>query len=501
MANEVVEIFDEDLAAHVPDGATLALTGSGVFLEADAVFAVLERSFLQSGHPRDLTIIHALGIGDGRGSGLSRFAHEGMVRKVIGGHWSWSPPMQALARENRIEAYSLPSGVISTLMRESGAGRPGLVTRIGLGTFVDPRVDGGRCNASARDRLVELIDIGGETYLHYKPLRIDVAIVRGSDVDRRGNVSFAREPADLDACALALAAHNTGGRVICQVERRLGARVLPSRLARLPGILVDAVYVAPGQRQTHLPEYDPHISGEAPTDRLAQARAPELPVGLRRTIAERAMRETEGARSVNFGFGIPGGIPGLLKAANAATYWGTIEQGIHNGEMLDGKMFGAARDPDAIIPSVDQFDFYSGGGIDIAFLGMGQMDSRGNVNVSMMDGRLVGPGGFIDIAQTARKVVFCGAFEAKGLEIETDAAGRLAIRKYGRIPKLVAEVEHITFSGDQARRNGQAVLYVTERAVFRLGHESVELIELAPGIDLQRDVLERIGFTPAIRLT
>lgn len=500
MTNDVVEISAQDLPAYVADGATVALTGSGVFLEPDAVFAALEKSFLETGHPRDLTLVHALGIGDGATSGLNRFAHAGMVRKVIGGHWSWSPRMQALARDNRIAAYSLPAGVISTLLRESGAGRPGLITKIGLGTFADPRIDGGRCNATADEDLVTLIEIDGETYLRYRPLKIDVGIVRGSQADRRGNVAFVREPADLDACAVALAAHNNGGKVICQVERRLGSRLCPSRLARLPGILVDAVYVAPDQKQTHAPSYDPHISGEAPTDRVAPPRPVTPPAGLRRLIAERALREIGDARSVNFGFGIPGGIPALLKAANGVSYWGTIEQGIHNGDMLDGNMFGAARDPDAIIPSVDQFDFYSGGGIDVAFLGMGEMDGHGNINVSMIDGTLVGPGGFVDITQSARKVVFCGSFEAKGLEVARAEDGRLAIRRPGQIPKLVRAVGHITFSGDQARRRGQEVLYVTERAVFRLGRTGIDLIELAPGIALQRDVLDRMGFAPTVRL-
>ena len=500
MGNELVEVRAEELPGFVPDGATVGLTGSGVFLEPDAILFALEKSFLKTGHPRDLTVIHALGIGDGRISGLNRLAHEGMVRKVIGGHWSWSPRMQSLARNNQLAAYSLPAGVISTLMRESGAGRPGLITKVGLGTFADPRIDGGRCNQRAQEELVELIDIGGTTYLRYKPVRIDVAIVRGSDVDRRGNVSFVREAAELDAAAIALAAHNTGGKVLCQVEKRLGARICPSRLARLPGILVDAIFFAPNQKQSHWPDYDPHISGEAPTDREAQRRQPDLPQGLRRVIAERAMREIGTSCSVNFGFGIPGGIPALLKAAKAATYWGTIEQGIHNGEMLDGNMFGAARDPDSIIPSVDQFDFYSGGGIDIAFLGMGELDASGNVNVSMLNGDLIGPGGFIDIAQTARKVVFCGTFEAKGLRAKIAPDGEVLIRRYGEIPKLTQQVGHITFSGSQARREGQEVLYVTERAVFRLGKERVELIEVAHGIDPQRDVLERMKFEPRVRL-
>ncbi|MBZ0228754.1 MAG: acyl CoA:acetate/3-ketoacid CoA transferase [Bauldia sp.] len=477
----------------------MALTGSGIFLEADAILAAIEKRFLATGHPRDLTVVHALGIGDGVDSGLSRLAHEGLVRKVIGGHWSWSPRMQRLARENRIAAYSFPGGVISSLLREIGAGRPGLITRIGLGTFADPRVDGGRCNARADEDLVEVVEFDGKAYLRYKPFNVDCAVVRGSEADRRGNISLMREPADLDVYAVALAARNCGGAVYAQVEKLVERRAISARLYRLPGVLVDAVAVAPDARRTYLPGYDPHISGEAAPAEAGEA-PPAIPDGLRRIIAERAAKEIDRPMSVNFGYGIPGGIPALLRAAGAPAYWGTVEQGIHNGANLDGPMFGAARDPDAILSSVEQFDFYSGGGIDIAFLGMGEMDADGNVNVSMINGMLVGPGGFVDITQTAKKVVFCGAFEAKGLEVDVGPDGKVRIRAPGSVPKFVERVEHITFSGRQARRNGQTVLYITERAVFRLGPEDVELIELAPGIDLERDVLERMMFRPAIRL-
>ncbi len=487
-----------ELVRLVPDGATIALSGSGTMIQPDHALAALEASFLATGHPRDLTVVHALGIGDGRGAGLGRLAHEGMVRRVIGGHWSWSPAMQRLAREEKIEAYSFPGGVISTLLRESGAGRPGVITKIGLGTFADPRVDGGRCNARARDELVELIEIGGEAFLRYKPLKIDVSIVCASQADAAGNLCMVHEAMDLDVYALCLAAHNTGGRVIAQVKRRTDGPTLPIRLARVPAILVDHIFVAPGQQQSMIGEYDPHLSGEAWASPDGPGHVLPLPTGLRRIIAERAMREMGQARSVNFGFGIPGGIPALVQAQGTGGRWSSVEQGIHNGQMLDGPMFGTARDADSIIPSVDQFDFYAGGGIDVAFLGMGEMDSDGNVNVSKIGADLVGPGGFIDITQTARKVVFCGAFEARGLDVARDADGRLTILTPGSQPKLVERVRHITFSGAQARRNGQEVLYVTERAVFGLAPSGVELRELAPGVDYRRDVAERMGFTPLI---
>ena len=494
----VTALSPADVVASVPDGATVALTGSGVFLEADALFAVLERAFLETGHPRDLTLVHALGIGDGERSGLNRFAHEGMVARVIGGHWSWSPAMQRLARDERIAAYSFPAGVISTLLREIGAGRPGVITRIGLGTFADPRLGGGRCNESATDELVERVEFDGRSYLRYKPFAVDVGLLRGTAVDPAGNVSFEREPADLDAYAVALAARNCGGRALVQVEEHRQRRILPSRLARLPGALVDGVLLAPGARRTWLPGHDPHLSGEVPAQPAHERAKQDLPTGIRRVIAERATREIAGARTVNFGFGIPGGIPALLEAEGCDDYWGTVEQGIHNGRMLDGSMFGAARDPDAIVSSIDQFDFYSGGGIDVAFLGMGELDSAGNVNVSLIGNALIGPGGFVDITQTAKKVVFCGTFEAKGLRVERLADGTLRIERHGDIPKLVERVRHVTFSASQARANGQEVLYVTERAVFRLGAEGLELMEVSPGVDLRRDILDRMPFAPQV---
>jgi acyl CoA:acetate/3-ketoacid CoA transferase len=408
--------------------------------------------------------------------------------------------MQKLARENAIEAYAFPAGEISNLLREIGAGRPGLVTRIGLGAFPDPRKQGGRCNAAAKEDLVELMALDGREYLRYKPLRVDFGLIRATESDARGNLTFHREPADLDAHAIALAAHNCGGQVFAQVESFRERRGLHARLVRVPGVLVDGVAVTPAARKTYLPDHDPSISGEAPLTASDGEPQLEMPIGLRRLIAERALAELGDARSVNFGFGIPGGIPALAVAAGKANYWGTVEQGIHNGEMLDGPMFGSARFPDAIVTSSDQFDFYSGGGIDTAFLGMGEMDGEGDVNVSMIGGRLVGPGGFIDITQTARKVVFCGAFEAKGLEVERNEEGRLRIISAGERPKLVAAVEHVTFSGAQARANGQTVLYVTERAVFRLDPDGVALIEVAPGVDLRGDVLDRMDFRPIVRL-
>lgn len=488
----------EAAVAQIHDGATVAISGSGGgLLEADAVLAALEARFLATGHPRNLTVIHALGLGDGNGSGLGRFAHPGLVKRVIGGHWRWSPVMQELAHTNRIEGYCLPAGVIATLFREIGAGRPGVISQVGLGTFVDPRVSGGKINAAATEDIVELMHIDGEEYLRYKPFKVDFAIVLASAADGKGNVTTRHEPADLDVYALALAASNSGGKLIVQVKHRLPAgEHIAARDVRIPGVLVSTLVEVPTQPQCQISEYDPTLSGESRCE--VPDTAVEVPDTIRRIVAERAARELAPGLSVNFGFGFPGAIPGLLAASGMnGDYWCTVEQGIHNGNMLDGAMFGAARNADAIMSSVDQFDFYSGGGIDVTFLGMGEMDAEGNVNVSKLGTTVVGPGGFMDITHGAKKVVFCGAFEAKGLKVRQDE-DEVTIVCPGEVPKLVESVRHVTFSGPQARKAGKEVIYVTERAVFRLDPDGVRLIEVAPGVDLQKDVLSRMQFAPLV---
>ncbi|WP_104401662.1 CoA-transferase [Vibrio penaeicida] len=490
-----------EVAPLIFDGATIALCGSGGgLLEADALFKELEQSFLATGHPKDLTLVHVLGIGDAQEKGLQRFAHKGMVKRVIGAHWSWAPNMQALCRNNDIEAYTFPAGVISGVLRETGAGRPGFFTKVGLGTFVDPEHGGGKSNEVTKQELVEKLNVDGEDILHFKPIRVDFSFIRGSIVDNNGNLSTRHEPVDLDAYTMALAAHNCGGKVIAQVKSLTDSPILPARAVTIPGIILDHVFVEPSQEQCRISEYDPSISGEQWSHGNGSNPEPsELPFGIRLYICERAADEIKNARSANFGFGISGGIPAVL-AKRGIRYWGTVEQGIHNGDMLDGEMFGAARNPQVIMSSPEQFDFFTGGGIDITFLGMGEVDREGNVNVSKIGDNLVGPGGFIDITSGAQKVVFCGTFEAKGLKVRKDAEDKLSIDQYGSVPKVVEEVSHITFSGKQAFKNGQEVVYVTERAVFKLTEQGLTLIELAKGTDLKKDVLDRLPFKPTIAL-
>lgn len=487
-------------AALIADSDTVVLMGGGGgLMEATCLFQAVERRFLATGRPRDLTLVHALGIGDKKTLGMNCFAHEGLVRKVIGGHWVWSPRMQRLVADEKIEAYILPGGVSSQLMREIGAGRPGLFTHAGLGTVVDPRHGGGRMNASAKEDLAEVVTVDGREYLRYKPYQVHVALVRASAADDDGNISFEHEAANLDAQALALAARACGGKVIVQVKERVPRGSLKAREVRIPAAWVDAVVVDPQQRSSYAIPFDARLSGEITgPGRFAVDRGEIEPFSERQAIARRAACELFDGAVVNYGVGVPDAVSRLvMERGELGRIYQTIEHGTYGGSLLMGELFGYARNPCAILDAPTQFDFYGGGGLHIAFLGFGEFDEQGNVNVSRLGGLAVGPGGFIDIAQNARKVVFCGTFATKGVKLST-GDGSMRVLRQGEVHKLVRQVEQVTFSGPQATRRGQEVLYLTERASFRLTAQGVELFELAPGIDLQCDVLDQMDFAPRI---
>lgn len=499
-------------AQLIQDGDTLGLMGGGGgLMEATHVFEAVQDRFLTTQHPHHLTLMHALGIGDKKTKGMNCFAHEGMVKRVIGGHWVWSPAMQQLALSNKIEAYILPGGVSSQLMREIGAGRPGLISHIGLGTVCDPRHGGGRMNDAAQDDLAEIIQIDGHEYLRYKPFPIHVAIVRASSADEDGNISFEHEAANLDAQSLALAARNSGGVVIVQVKERLPKGALKAREVRIPSAWVDAIVVDPEQSTSYAIPFDPAFSGELTgqmrahseaEDHAREVAASQETFNERQAVARRAYQElfhTDKARPViNYGVGVPDAVAKLVAARNEQhRIYQTIEHGTYGGTLMDGVLFGYARNATAMLDAATQFDFYGGGGLDIAFLGFGEFDEEGSVNVSRLGGITVGPGGFIDIAQNAKKVVFCGSLAAKGVVLETGNA-QLRVITQGAVKKLVKKVDQITFSGPQSLVRKQTVLYLTERASFRLTPQGIELFEIAPGIDLQRDVLDQMEFAPLV---
>ncbi len=486
-----------EAARLVRSGDTLLLTGSGGgVMDAEFIYRALEKRFLDTGEPRNLTLVHITGIGDGKGGGIDHFAHQGMVKRVIGGHWGWSRKMAELALANKVEAYNLPQGVLSLLTCEIAAHRVGLVTHVGLHTFVDPRLQGGRLNEAARESLVEVVHLGGQERLLYRAFPVDVAIVRGTTADERGNVSTEWEAVDLDVLSAAQAARNSGGLVIAQVKRVARAGSLHPRAVKIPGNLVDVVVVAPEQWQTVEGEYNPAFSGEI---RVPVQAIEPLPHGVRKFVARRAAFELRPGAVVNLGFGIPDGV------ANVAAEEGvfdrvvfSVEQGVIGGVPAKGDIFGAGTNPDMIVDAPSQFNFYHGGGLDLAFLGAAQIDQHGNVNVSKFGDTIAGCGGFIDISQNAKKVVFCGTFTARGLRA-LGKSGHLEIEREGTVRKFVKRVEQITFSGRYALERGQEVLYVTERAVFQLTRNGLELVEIAPGVDLKHDVLGQMDFRPAIR--
>ena len=491
-------ISADEAIAVIEDGDTVAVQGFVGIGVPDELIIALERRFLATGHPRDLTLLLAAAPGDGKEHGVNRLAHEGLFKRVIGSHYALVPKLAAMAVENKFEAYNLPLGTICHLFRDIAAHRPGNFSKVGLHTFVDPRLGGGKLNAVTKKEIIELHEINGEPWLFVKCIPIDIAFVRGTTSDTDGNVTMERESLTLDSLSIATATRNSGGLTIVQVERVAASDSLNPRDVVIPGVLVDCVVRAEpaNHRQTYAVDYNHAFSGR---QRVPLDHVPRMELNERKIIGRRCAFELPLGGVINLGIGMPESLAAVAAEENCLKLVTlTAEPGVIGGIPQGGLDFGACLNPSAIIGQHQQFDFYDGGGLDMACLGMAQADRNGNVNVSLFNNRLAGSGGFINISQNAKKVLFAGTFTTGGLKIAV-ADGKLTILREGKSLKFLEHVEHITFSGMYAKDRKQPALYVTERCVFQLSHEGLELMEVAPGIDIDRDILAHMGFCPVTK--
>ncbi|NEU31371.1 acyl CoA:acetate/3-ketoacid CoA transferase [bacterium LRH843] len=496
----VVEFIKcEELVRKIPDGSTIALNGFSGMSQCEKILKGIHKRFLEENHPKDLTVYHPSGQTDGQ-NGIENLAEEGLVKRVIGAHWGLAPKMRTLIEENKIEAYCFPQGQLTHLFRAVANKLPGQYSPIGLQTFVDPRLNGGKVNARTElmEDLVKVIEIEDEEFLFYKSIKFDFVFIRGTTVDEDGNLTTEEEPLKLEILTAAQAAKASGGKVIVQAKYYAKKGTLHPKDITVPGYLIDYVVFAEDVETEHrqLPSsvFDRVYNGDI---REPVERNEKLPNDIRTLIGKRAFRELKRHDVINLGIGIPGDVIGpiVMEHGEDMSITVTVESGPIGGVPAGKNEFGISKNPDAIISHAALFDYYHGTGVDVTFMGAGEIDQFGNVNVSKFKTRLVGCGGFMDITQTAKKVVFCATFTTGGLNVDVESSG-INIKNEGTIKKFVKHVDHVTFSGKHAVERGIEVIYVTERAVFSLTREGLELIEIADGVDVQKDILDQMEFKP-----
>lgn len=501
-------ITAKEAAQLIPDHATVGVAGMGLSGWPEEVAVAIADHFKETGHPCGLTMKQGSAMGDWKERGMTRLGHEGLVSKWSAAHIGSAFAMNDLVRANKMACHCLPQGVIVNLWREIAAHRPGLITKVGLGTFVDPRIEGGKMNEATTEDLVEVIELDGEEYLFYKSFKLDVALLRGTVADENGNISFSKEGPINEGYAVAEAAKNSGGIVIVQVEYAAQKGTLHPKEVKIPGVLVDYVVVATDKNacwQTEGVYYEPAFSGEI---RKPLNALPVLPLSPRKVVARRCAAELKKGSIVNLGVGIPSEMASIVsEEGHTDDICLTTESGYFGGVPAALPSFGSSFNAEANVDHGSMFDFYDGGGCDMAVLGLAQADEAGNINVSKFMvpdkknpgkkiARLTGPGGFINISQASKKVIFAGMFADKCNQEIID--GKLVIHEEGKGRKFLKQVEQITFSGKYAAKSGQEVLYVTERCVFKLVDGKMTVIEIAPGIDLEKNIIGQMDFVPEV---
>ncbi len=496
-----VFVSGAEAAAMIQDGSTVATIGMTLVSASETILKAIEQRFLKTGSPNHLTLVHSCGQSD-RDRGIQHFAHEHMLSRIIGGHWGLQPRMMKLIAENRILAYCIPQGQFAQLYRSMAGGEPGKITKVGLGTFIDPRLDGGKMNEITKDApdIVDVVTIGGEEYMRYKPIPLDYCIIRGTYIDEYGNLSTEEEAMQLEVLSAVLACKKFGGRVIAQAKRKVAVGSLHCKRVTVPGIFIDAAVICDNpeedHRQTHSFAFDPAYCGDIKVPVEASER---LPMTVRKLIGRRALMELSMDDVLNVGTGIPNDVVGPILAEEdvQSDVTITVESGIYGGIPMGGIDFGIAKNNFALIRHDDQFDYYNGAGVDVTFMGAGELDEKGNVNATRLGPNPTGAGGFIDITANAKHVVFCSTFTGKGLDCSFED-GKLHIHREGQLIKCVKKLQQISYNGEIARKKGQKMHYVTERAVFELRPEGLTLTEIAPGVDLQTQVLDLMEFRPLI---